>query len=161
MLQESGYWVVNTENYEFNYKEQPADFEIIAGIENKFYIVRALDGKPKGDYVVEFPLDLVKWIPYYQYANGKKLPFDPFNGEVSFGETVDLKNRREIIFTDEQLNMQLTLIKWLMLNVWVPDRQQRLGVSDAAVSLQLNEIDSLTDSEAARTYIRKNLYYNL
>lgn len=153
-------YIVKNESGTFDAADQPDGFVAIAAIENRLFICES-PTEPVGDFVVLFPEEQQQQMIYYAYPNGKKLPFDPFNGAVEFGLEVDNKNRREIIYTEEQMNTKLTIMKWLMINVWIPDKARMYSVPEEIVASYIVAVNNLTDAVTARTYIDKNLYYNL
>jgi hypothetical protein len=139
---------------------QPEGFHAISAIENRLFIC-ACPEIPHGDFVIEFPEEQQADFLYYHYSNGKRLWFDPFDGKVVFGNDIDNKNRRAIQYDTTQLATQLRIMKWLMLSVWIPDKKRIYSIPDDIVATYHAQVDALTDSATARTYITKNLYYNL
>lgn len=153
-------YIVKNESGTFDTSIQPVGFVAIEAIENRFFICESPQ-TPVGEFVVQFPEEQARNLIFYRYPNGKKLPFDPFNGLVKFGDALDNKNRREIMYTEEQMEYKLSIMKWLMINVWIPDKAEIYSVPEDIVVSYLNAVDGLTDAIKARTYIDKNLYYNL
>lgn len=156
------FFIVKNESGTFIHSEQPEGFKVVGGgaIENRLFIVEC-PVAPNSEFVVEYPDEQYAKHIFYQHPQGRKLWYDPFGGAVEFGEEVDNKNRRKIIYSDEQLTLQLDYMKWLMLNVWIPDKKRMYGIADDIVQTYIDAVNALTNAEDARTYIRKNLHYNL
>lgn len=153
-------FVVKCQSGTFDPNKQPAGFKVISAIENRFFICEC-EEPPLEEAVVEFPQEQMDNFLFYLYPNGKKLWFDPFNGVVEFVDVGDNKGRKAINYSDAQLNAQLSITCWFALNVWLPDKQRMYSIPDDAILLQIDEVMALTDPDAARTYVKKNLYYNL
>lgn len=155
------YYVVKNQEGTFHAGSQPDGFATAHGaIENRLFIC-VCPTVPNGEFVVEIPNEQLDNFRFYPYSNGKKLPFDIWNGEVKFGEEVDNKRRRVIMYTDEQLAKRLSIQKWLMLNVWIPDKARMYNIDQNIVDGYIAAVDALQDDEAARIHIIKNLHYNL
>lgn len=156
------YYIVKNESGNFDIAAQPSGFNVLGGgaLENRFFICEC-PSTPTFEFVVPFPDEEYAKHVYYQHPNGRKLGFDPFKGTVEFGVEVDNKNRRAIIYSQTQLQIQLSFMKWLALNVWIPDKKRMYGIPDDIVQTYIDSVHALGNSEDARTYIRKNLYYNL
>lgn len=154
------FFVVKCQSGTFDTTKQPTGFKVISAIENRFFICECAE-PPLEEFVVEFPQEQMDNFIFYLYPNGKKLWFDPFDGAVEFAGEIDDKNRRAINYNSDQLNAQLSITCWFALNVWLPDKQRMYGIPDDAILLQIDEVMALTDPDAARTYVRKNLFYNL
>jgi len=155
-------WIVKHSTGNFDFSEQPADFKVepAGALENHFFICDC-SSMPTGDYVIEFPVEQQDNFKYFPFDDGKKLWFDPFDGAVQFGEEVDHKNRRAIIYNAEQHAKRLAFMQWMLLNVWLPDKQRMFDIPQDTVALYVNQINALDDSTVARTYIKKNFYYDL
>lgn len=156
------YYIVKNDTGNFYASEQPKGFKALGGgaLENRFFICEC-PTVPVTCFAVVFPEEELAKHVFYQHPNGRKLPCDPFEGRVKFGDVVDNKNRRAIIYSEEQLAIQLSIIKWLALNVWIPDKKRMYEIPEEIVQSYIDAINKLTDAEDARVYIRKNLYYNL
>ena len=141
-------------------EEQPEGFKAGLAIENRIFMCES-PTPPNSEFVVELPEEMREKFVYYAWPDGKRLPFDPFNGKVKFSEDQDAKLRRAIQYTPEQLADKLDIMKWLMINVWIPDKKRMYGVPDDLVSFYIEQVNSLVDTVEARTYIEKNLFYNL
>ena len=153
-------YIVKNESGTFNSDDQPVSFKALSAIENRLFICEC-DETPNGEFVVEFPEDQQRKLMFYVHANGKKLPFDPFKGLVTFGTELDNKNRRTILYTAEQVADRLAIMKWLMLNVWIPDKARMYSIPTDIVQSYIDRANSITDDVEAKNYINKNLYYNL
>ena len=153
-------YIIKSQTGTFAPGTQPEGFKTFTALENRLFMVDC-PTPPNSEFVVEFPAELHAAFVLYPYANGKKLPFDPFFGAVQFGNEVDNKNRRAIQYTEEQLSARLTVMKWLMINVWIPDKARMYDTPTEIVGLYIAQVNALTDDVAARTYLQKNLYYNL
>ena len=154
-------FIVKNESGTFVLGSQPIGFVALSALENRFFICES-PITPNGDFVVPFPEEQQTEYLFYPYPNGKKLWFDPFNGSVEFDTVVDNKNRRAIMYTDAQLSIKLSIMKWLMLNVWIPDKARMLNMTTEETAVYIDYVNNnLTDDISARTYINKNLYYNL
>lgn len=156
------HYIVKNESGTFEPGSQPEGFSAIGGgaLENRLFICEC-PVRPNSEFVVDFPDEQRAKHVYYQHPNGRKLWYDPFNGAVKFGEEVDNKNRRAIIYSEEQLQLQLEYMKWLMLNVWIPDKKRIYEIPDDIIQSYIQQVNDLADAETARIYIRKNLHYNL
>jgi hypothetical protein len=153
-------YIVKNQSGTFENGEQPDNFKVTGSLENRFFICEC-STTPVSEFVVEFPKEQCDKHIFYQHPNGRKLWYDPFNGAVQFGVEVDSKNRRAIIYNEQQLLTQLSYMKWLALNVWIPDKVRMYTISEDIVQSHLNQIDAIDDADLMRVYIRKNLYYNL
>lgn len=153
-------YIVKNQSGTFDVTAEPAGFRVISALENRLFICES-PTVPSGEFVVEFPEEQQAQFLYYPFPNGKKLWFDPFVGKVAFGTEIDNKNRRAISYSPEQLSARLAIMKWLMLNVWIPDKARMYGIVDDIVADYIAAAAALTDDNTARTYIDKNLYYNL
>jgi hypothetical protein len=152
------YWLVKDKMG--NFENQPEGFKVINAIENSFWRCEC-PTKPTAPFVVEFPNEQEEQLWYYIWPSGKKLLSDPFGGRVHASEETDNKGRRVYTYTQEQMDMRLALIKWLVINVWAPDKQ-RLKNLDAAVTQQyINDINAFNNDVAAKEYVVNNLYYDL
>ena len=153
-------YIVKSQDGNFDMSEQFEGFKVISALENRMFICES-PLMPVSEFAIEFPPEEYAKMLFYPFPNGKKLWFDPFDGQVVFGDEVDSKRRRAIQYTDEQLAIRLSIIKWLMLNVWVPDKKRMYDIPDEITDSYIAKINALTDDVAARTYLEKNLYYNL
>lgn len=156
------FFIIKRDDGTFDHSQQPDGFKPVGGgaLENRLFIVEC-PTRPNSEFVVDYPDDVYAKHIYYQHPNGRKLWDDPFRGAVQFGVEVDNKNRRAIIYSAEQLQMQLEYMQWLMLNVWIPDKKRMYNIADDIVQSYVDAVNALTNAEDARAYIRKNLYYNL
>ena len=156
-------WLIKHQNGNFDFDQQPAGFKVVVSFENKFWLCDCAE-MPNGEVVIEFnKYQDIKpnWFLYYGLPNGKKTIVDVFAGNVKLSEILDNRNRRAIMYSDEQLSMRLDIMKWLSLNVWIPDKQRVLGLDDAAVETLRSEVEALSDDISAKAYIQSNLYYDL
>lgn len=143
-----------------NFENQPDGFMVINAIENSFWrcwspIV------PNADFIIEIPEQQEEWYRYYIWANGKKLLADAFNGSVKFSDWVDEKGRRAIEYTQEQMSMRLNIIKWIAINVWIPDKQRLKNLSQDIVEQYIRDINAFDNDVLAKEYVVNNLYYDL
>lgn len=153
-------YIVKNQSGTFDTTIQPEGFKVIGALENRLFICESSDS-PIGEFVVEFLDEQQQQYMFYPYPDGKKLWFDPFECKVAFGNEIDNKNRRAIKYSNEQLDAKLNIMKWLMLNIWIPDKTRMYDIPLDVVNDYINQVIALTDTISARTYINKNLYYNL
>jgi hypothetical protein len=154
------YYIVKNRTGTFEPGTQPDGFAAVLGMENRLFIVEC-PVVPNGEFVAVFPDTMYQQRAFYLYGSNKKMPFDPFNGEVIFEDVVDKKNRRRIMYTDAQLALRLDMFKWMMLNVYLPDKARMQSMSQTDVDTAIAEINALPDDIAAQTYLTTNLYYDL
>lgn len=155
------YYVVKNVSGTFAPGSQPDGFATAHGaIENRLFIC-SCPTTPNGEFVVEIPAEQLDNFRFYPYPNGKKLPFDIWNGEVQFDQVVDNKRRSAIMYTADQLAKRLSIQKWLMLNVWIPDKTRMYNIEQNIVDNYVATVDNLQDDTTASVYIIKNLHYNL
>lgn len=153
-------YIIKNTSGTFEPGSQPDGFATIGALENRMFRVEC-PVIPNSEFVAEFPTHQQAQFLYYPYANGKKLPFDPFNGTVEFGSVVDSKGRREIVYTEAQQAERFAVMQWLMLNVWIPDKTRMYNIVQEIVDSYISQVNALPDADTAQTYLRKNLYYNL
>lgn len=153
-------YIVKSQDSNFDMVEQPEGFKVISALENRMFICES-PSLPLSEFVIEFPAEEYAKMLFYPFANGKRLWFDPFEGQVTFGEDVDSKRRRAVQYTDEQLAIRLSILKWLMLNIWVPDKKRMYDIPNNMVDEYITKINEFSNDVEARTYLEKNLYYNL
>lgn len=153
-------YIVKNDTGTFPPGSQPDGFQVLSALENRFFICES-PSQPLGDFVIAWPEEQQAKYPYYQHPNGRKLWWDPFDGAVQFGAEIDSKNRRKIIYNEEQLQTQLEIMKWLCFNLWIPDKQRMYQIAENIVNQYIFSVHAILDAEELRTYIRKNLYYNL
>jgi hypothetical protein len=135
---------------------QPDGFVSITAIENRFFVCDCPTA-PTGDFVVEFPEIYRGCNELYLFDNGKRT-LGIADENIQLSEEVDYKNRRAIMYTTEQLALRLDMIKWIALNVFVPDKQRMLG-ADTTTTVQ--DIEGFTDDKLLKRYVAENLYYDL
>jgi hypothetical protein len=153
-------WVLKNSSGIFNHVlPQPDGFTLIDAIENSFYIAEC-PTTPNGDFVVELPEQFNNNLEFYIFPNGKKL-LGLTNKTIELSETVDKKNRRSIIYTQDQLDFRISLMKWLALNVWIPDKKRMKNLDDSTVQQLISDIQEFTDDLLLKKYINLNLYYDL
>jgi len=144
----------------FDHSKQPASFMAVTSIENRFFICEC-EEEPIGDFVVFMPDDVRSNHRFHLFKNGKKLWFDPFNGEVKFGDEVDAKRRRAIQYSEEQLQIRVGFFKWMVENVWLPDMIRLFPEREEAGKKALAELLLINDDEEARLFVASNFYYDL
>jgi hypothetical protein len=143
-----------------NFENQPDGFKVITALENSFWRCEC-PSRPISEFVVEFPPEQEAQYLYYKWPSGKKLLADPFGGNVEASEGTDSKKRRTYTYNQTQLDMRLALIKWLAINVWIPDRQRMQSLDANTVQQYNNNINSFNNDVDAKDYIVNNLYYDL
>lgn len=143
-----------------NFENQPAGFKVITAIENSFWRC-VCPIKPLAPFVVEFPAKQEEQYWYYIWQSGKKLLADPFGGRVQASVEKDSKGRRTYTYTQEQMDMRLDLIKWLALNVWIPDKQRLQNLDESVVQKYIDDINAFNNDVEAKEYVVNNLYYDL
>jgi hypothetical protein len=154
------HYLVKCPSGTFHADEQPEGFKALGAMENRFFMCEC-PTPPNGDFVVEMPDEQAQNQILYLFKNGKPLLWDPFSGAVQFSDERDAKGRKTIIYSQAQLDAQLAFMKWIALNVWIPDKQRIYGMSDEVINEQIAKVNALTDPELARVFIVKNLYYDL
>jgi hypothetical protein len=153
-------YIVKNTSGTFAPDTQPDGFRAILGIENRLFITEC-PTPPNGELVVEFPQEIYDQLPYYHYAGNKKLPFDPFNGAVTFEDVIDKKGRQRILYTDAQFALRLSIMKWMMINVYLADKARMQSMTQAEVDTATAEINALPDDITAKSYLATNLYHDL
>ena len=143
-----------------NFENQPEGFKVITAIENSFWRCYCPE-RPNAPFVVEFPAEQEEQYWYYIWPSGKKLLADPFNGRVQASEEKDSKGRRIYTYTQEQSDKRLALIRWLVINVWVPDKQRLNNLDNETVKKYIDDINTFNNDVAAKEYVVNNLYYDL
>lgn len=153
-------WIVKS--YRGQFDNQPQDLRAQYAIENRFFVCDCAD-KPNGDFVIEFPEQFhgISTQFIYLFQNGKRA-FVHLTEEygISLSEDADHKGRRAIQYTPQQIQFRLDLIKWIALNVFLPDKKRMLNIDQAEVERVTNEINSFSDDRLLKDYVRDNLYYN-
>lgn len=152
------YWVKNSTG-SFDHSIQPEGFNPIGSRENKFFLVES-PTPPTGEFVVEFPASIYENYGMANWPDGKKPVGDPFNGAVAFGDEVDKRGRRVIIYTAEQLIQRKELWQWIAVNLYIPDKERLTG-NTAATTTHLEEIALISTDTDMRQYIIDNLYYDI
>ena len=152
------YWVKNSTG-SFDHSDQPEGFNPIGSRENKFFLCEST-ANPTGEFVAEFPAELYDNYDIANWPDGKKPCGDPFNGKVAFGEEVDKRGRRVIMYTAEQLVQRFELWKWIAVNLYVPDKERLTGDTEAT-STHLADIALISTDTDMRQYIIDNLYYDI
>jgi hypothetical protein len=152
------YWLVKDKMG--NFENQPEGFKVITAIENSFWRCYCPE-RPNAPFVVEFPAEQEEQYWYYIWPSGKKLLADPFNGRVQASEEKDSKGRRIYTYTQEQSDKRLALIRWLVINVWVPDKQRLNNLDNETVKKYIDDINTFNNDVAAKEYVVNNLYYDL
>jgi hypothetical protein len=152
------YWIVKDKMG--NFENQPDGFKVITAIENSFWRCEC-PSEPIALFVVEFPAEQEEQYWYYIWPSGKKLLADPFEGRVHVSEEKDSKGRRTYTYTQEQMDMRLALIKWLVINVWAPDKQRLENLDNATVQQYIDDINAFNNDVEAKEYVVNNLYYDL
>lgn len=153
-------YIVKNESGTFDMNTQPEGFRAIIALENRLFVCDS-PTVPVSDFVVEFPDDRYAQFLYYSLPDGKKILADIFGGLVKFGDEVDSKGRRIIVYTQEQKDTRLDIIKWIILNVFIPDKARMYSISDDIVASYIASVNALETDALAVTYVQKNLYYNL
>lgn len=153
-------FIVKSQSGNFDSTVKPEGFRGISALENRFFICES-PTKPEGKFVVEFPDEEYAKINHYLFKNGKKVWLDVFDGKVNLSEDVDRKNRRVIQYTEDQMKVRLSIIVWIMLNVFLPDKARLMNLSEVEIQKYKNDIISLSDGELARQYLETNFYYDL
>ena len=153
-------WVLKNSSGIFDHSlSQPEGFLVIDSIENSFFIAEC-PTTPNGDFVVEFPEQYHGNLEFHVFPNGKRL-LGLTNTSIPLTEDVDKKNRRAIIYTEDQLNFRIGLIKWIALNIWIPDKKRMMNLSDSAVQQLILDVQGLNDDLLLKEYIKNTLYYDL
>jgi hypothetical protein len=153
-------WILKNSSGIFDYDlSQPDGFLVIDSIENSFYIAEC-PVEPNGDFVVEFPPEYCNNLEYHIFPNKKRV-LGLTNKEINLSDDVDKKRRRAIIYTEDQMNFRISLIKWLALNIWIPDKKRMKNLDDSVVQQMISDITVLNDDMLLKKYISNNLYYDL
>jgi len=153
-------WILKNSSGIFDHDvSQPDGFLTIDCIENSFFIAEC-PVEPNGDFVVEFPTEYHNNLEYHIFPNGKKV-LGLTNKEINLSKDVDSKRRRAIMYTEDQMNFRISLIKWLALNVWIPDKKRMKNLDDSVVQQMILDITGLNDDMLLKKYISDNLYYDL
>lgn len=152
------YWLVKHKTG--NFENQPEGFKAITAIENSFWRC-VCPVEPNAEFYVEFGPVQEEQYWFYIWQSGKKLLADPFGGRVHASEEKDSKNRRTYTYTQEQMDMRLALIKWLVINVWVPDRKRIENLTDEQAQKYIDDINTFNNDVDAKEYVVNNLYYDL
>lgn len=150
-------WVVK--NHWGQFDGQPEGFEICYAIENRFFICEC-PTRPNGDFVVAYPEAYKGYSELYQFQNGKRT-LGLTDTRIQLSDTFDNKARRSIIYTDEQIALRHEIIKWIALNVFLPDKQRMMNIDSGEVDRITQEIETITDDRLLKDYVKENLYYNL
>lgn len=150
-------WVVK--NHWGQFEGQPEGFRVQYAIENRFFICEC-PTRPIGDFVVAYPDAYSGYLELYQFQNGKRT-LGLMDSRIQLSDTFDNKARRSIIYTYEQIALRHEIIKWIALNVFLPDKQRMMNISSTEVDRITQEIDNITDDRLLKDYVKENLYYNL
>jgi len=65
------------------------------------------------------------------------------------------------MYTEEQILFRLGMIKWIALNVFIPDKQRMQGLSNTDIEVFVQAIESFTSDKLLKDYVAENLYYDL
>ena len=152
------YWVKNSSGT-FDHETQPAGFDAFTSRENKFFLT-SCPIPPTGEFVVEFPREMFDTYPMANWPDGKKPVGDPFNGTVAYGDEVDKRGRRVIIYTVEQLEQRKELWRWIAVNLFIPDKERITGDTEATTR-HLAEIALISTDTDMRQYVIDNLHYDI
>jgi hypothetical protein len=153
-------WILKNSSGIFDHGlTQPTDFQLIDAIENSFFVARC-PTQPNGDFVVEFPEQFHDCLEFFWFPNGKKT-LGLTNKTIALSTDVDSKNRRAIMYTADQMDFRISLIKWIALNVWIPDKKRMQNLDDSTVQQLILGIEGLDDDRLLKQYITDNLYYDL
>jgi hypothetical protein len=147
-------WILKNRSGQFD--DQPEGFNPISALENRFFICEC-PTQPTGDFVVACPEQYQGCDELYLFDNGKRT-LGIADTRIQLSEELDYKYRRAIMYTSEQLALRLDMIKWIALNVFVPDKQRMLGADSAAI---VQDIEAFTSDKMLRRYVADNLYYDL
>ena len=142
----------------FHAHEWPEGLLAIRAVENKFFVC---DHPTQLDGAIPLPDELWEDFIFYDFKNGKKLWYDPFQGKVQFSADVDAKNRRETLYSPEQLSRRVEICKWLMLNVWLPEMSVVKRLSREAVHAIYEQVCALQGEEETFAFRNATFYYDL
>jgi hypothetical protein len=153
-------WVVKSHLGRFG--KQPQGFKTHFSIENQFFVCDC-PVRPDSDFVVEFPEKFhgigAQYI--YLFNNGKRaFIYLGEEYEIALSQDGDHKGRKAMQYTPAQLEFRLELIKWIALNVFLPDKQRMLNIDQAEVERFINEVQAINDDRLLKDYVKDNLYYN-
>lgn len=143
-----------------NFYNQPEGFRALYAIENSFFVCEC-PVAPNATFVKEFPERYHNTNILYEVQNGKRvfLSLDPAHG-IKLSEDTDKKYRRAVQYTPEQIALRLELIKWITLNIFLPDKQRLLNIDPAEVERITQEVESFDDDRLLKDYVRDNLMYD-
>lgn len=150
-------WVVKSHLGQFD--GQPEGFRPIHAIENRFFVCEC-PTMPNGDFVVEYPEIFDNCSELYMFPNGKRT-LGIVDKRIQLSDDMDKKYRRTIMYTDEQIAFRTEIIKWIALNVFLPDKKRMLNINDDEVLRITQDIENITDDRLLKDYVKENLYYNL
>jgi hypothetical protein len=153
-------WLVKLDGLNFDMSAQPEGFVVGLAAENRFFICKC-PTRPISPVTVELTDEQVKDFTLYQYPEGKKFVWDPFDGDVEYYGEKDNKGRRLYRFTEEQRAKSLNLAKFLVCDVWMADRVRLGQIQESDVERIRAEVLAIQTNEEMHTYIRKKAYYNL
>lgn len=152
-------WVAKS-NRVGKFGSQPNGFVLLGSLENKFFICECPE-RPDSDFVVELPEIMTHPWEIYFFEDGQKGYIGVEALGIKRGEDIgDYKGRRHIIYTPEQLQIRLAMLKWTALNLFLPDKARMLNIDQAEVEKVADEIQSFDDCKALKSYIKTNLYYD-
>lgn len=150
-------WIVKNKFAQFD--DQPEGFSTISALENRFFICEC-PTQPLGDFVLACPEQYQGCAEIYLFGNGKRT-LGILDVRIQLSEEVDNKNRRAIMYTEEQILFRLGMIKWIALNVFIPDKQRMQGLSNTDIEVFVQAIESFTSDKLLKDYVAENLYYDL
>ena len=150
-------WIVKSRLGQFD--GQPNGFVAVSALENRFFVCEC-PTQPLGDFVVAYPEQYRGCEEMYLFGNGKRT-LGLLDDRIKLSEEVVSTNRRAIMYTDEQVLFRLGLIKWIAINVFIPDRQRLQGLSSADVEVLVQAVESFTSDKLLKDYVTENLYYDL
>jgi len=155
----AAYFVKNS-SMSFDYGKQPKEFRAIYAIENRFFLCES-PKSPVGEAVIKIPEEQEENFIFFRYPLGVKSAFDPFGGQVAVTSEPDHKGRVVYRYNEDQISKKISITKWIMLTVWLPDRATMENIPQDQVDSMINEIQNLNTLVELSTYIKTNLYYNL
>lgn len=150
-------WIVKNKLGQFD--GQPDGFNAVHALENRFFVCEC-PSEPVGDFVIACPDQYRGRGEMYLFGNGKKT-LGLIDSSIKLSEQVDNKNRRVIMYTEEQVLFRLGMIRWIALNVFIPDRQRMQGLSSNDVEALVQAVESFTSDKLLKDYVAENLYYDL
>lgn len=150
-------WIVKNKLGQFD--GQPDGFNAIHALENRFFVCEC-PSQPAGDFVIPCPEQYQGRDEIYLFGNGKRT-LGLLDSSVQLSEEVDNKNRRAIMYTEEQVLFRLGMIKWIALNVFIPDKQRMQGLTGSDVEVLVQAVESFTSDKLLKDYVTENLYYDL